>query len=223
MPKLPFQNCMKNYFTTACLSILSAILAAIMPANGLAQPVATPPYSVATFAVAPTGLSKPDSVTFSSTNVFVGYGNGGAPDGSGGAMSNIIEYDFKGNVINNFTVVGHNDGLRFNPIVGFSPNPPFGPNPNPPFSPMGNDLWALQNEDGNANLVILDLQTGQQTVYQLGTGPHGGGYDDIDFNNSMVYLSASAPTINPNTAPAIVSLNLVGGTVLLTGILNGNA
>ena len=103
MPKLPFQNCMKNYFMTACLSILSAILVAIIPANGLAQPVATPPYSVATFAVAPTGLSKPDSVTFSSTNVFVGYGNGGAPDGSGGAMSNIIEYDFKGNVINNFS------------------------------------------------------------------------------------------------------------------------
>ena len=71
--------------------------------------------------------------------------------------------------------------------------------------------------------MIINLQTEQQTIYQLGTGPHGGGYDDINFNNGMVYLSASAPSINPNTAPAIVSLNLAGGNVLLTGILNGNA
>ena len=120
-------NCLKNYLVTACMSILPSILAAIIPANGLAQPVATPPYSVATFAVAPVGLTKPDSITFNSTNVFVGYGNGGAPDGSGGAISNIIEYDFKGNVIKNFTVIGHNDGLRFNPSgrCGFYPNSGF--------------------------------------------------------------------------------------------------
>ena len=173
------------------MGILSSILAAIIPANGLAQPVATPPYSVATFAVAPAGLTKPDSITFSSTNVFVGYGNGGAPDGSGGAISNIIEYDFKGDVIKNFTVVGHNDGLRFNPSgrCGFYPNSGF------PCS-TGNQLWAVENKDGNANLVILDLQTGQQTIYELGARPHGGGYDDFDFNNGMVYVSASAPTIN---------------------------
>jgi hypothetical protein len=45
--------------------------------------------------------------------VFVGYGNGGAPDGSGGTVSNIIVYDFKGNLISNFVIAGHNDGLRF--------------------------------------------------------------------------------------------------------------
>jgi hypothetical protein len=149
------------------------------------------------------GLSAPDSVTFSSTNVFVGYGNGGMPDGSGGAMSNVVEYDFKGNLIDNFTIVGHNDGLRFNP--------------------MTNELWALQNEDGNANLSIINLKTEKQTIYQLGTGAHGGGYDDIDFNNKAIYLSASAPTINPNTAPAIVSLKLTGKKAVLTGILNGDA
>ena len=163
----------------------------------------TAPYSVTTFATAPTGLSAPDSVTFSSTNIFVGYGNGGAPDGSGGAMSNVVEYDFKGKLIQNFTIIGHNDGLRYNPLT--------------------KELWALQNEDGNANLSIIDLKTGKQTIYQLGTGPHGGGYDDIDFNNKAVYLSASAPTINPNTAPAIVSLKLTDKKAVLTGILNGNA
>src|SRR5208282_5355398 len=108
----------------------------------------TAPYAVATFATPPTGLSAPDSITFSSTNIFVGYGNGGAPDGSGGARSNVVEYDFKGNLIKNFTIVGHNDGLRFNPLT--------------------NQLWALQNEDGNANLAIINLKTEKQTIYQLG-------------------------------------------------------
>jgi hypothetical protein len=99
------------------------------------------------------------------------------PDGSDNAMSNVVEYDFKGNLIENFTVVGHNDGLRYDPLT--------------------NALWGLQNEDGNATLVIIDLKTKKQTTYLLGTGPHGGGYDDIDFNNKDVFLSASAPTINP--------------------------
>ncbi len=207
MPRLPFANHLKNYCSAACSMILPAMMIAAMipmtPATSLAQVVATAPYSVTTFATAPMGLSAPDSVTFSATNVFIGYGNGGAPDGSGGAMSNVVEYDFKGNLIDNFTIVGHNDGLRFNPLT--------------------NQLWALQNEDGNANLSIINLKTGKQTIYQLGTGPHLGGYDDIDFNNKAVYLSASSPLINPNTAPAIVSLKITGKKAVLTGILNGDA
>jgi hypothetical protein len=201
--KSPLANRLKNYCSAACSIILSGMMIAMIPASSRAQVVATAPYSVTTFATAPTGLSAPDSVTFSSTNIFVGYGNGGAPDGSGGAMSNVVEYDFKGNLIDNFKITGHNDGLRFNPLT--------------------NELWALQNEDGNANLAIINLKTAKQTIYQLGTGPHGGGYDDIDFNDKAVYLSASAPTINPNTAPGIVSLKLSHNKAVLTGILNGNA
>jgi hypothetical protein len=201
VPKLAKR--LTNYHRAPSSIILTVILTALTAASSRAQVVAIAPYSVTTFASAPTGLSAPDSVTFSATNVFVGYGNGGAPDGSGGAMSNVVEFDLKGNLVKSFTIVGHNDGLRFNPST--------------------NDLWALQNEDGNANLSIINLKTGRQTIYQLGTGPHGGGYDDIDFNNRAIYLSASAPTINPNTAPAIVALKLIGKKIVLTGILNGDA
>jgi hypothetical protein len=88
---------------------------------------------------------------------------------------------------------------------------------------LTNQLWALQNEDGNATLDIINLKGGAQKIYQLGTGPHGGGYDDIDFNNKDVFISTSAPTINPNTAPAIVSLTIKGKKPILTGILNGDA
>ncbi|MBV8134458.1 MAG: hypothetical protein JO121_02285 [Deltaproteobacteria bacterium] len=203
MAKGLFSSWLGNYFATFYASILFSVVAALIPASGLTQVVATAPYSVTTFATAPSGLSAPDSVTFSATNVFVGYGNGGAPDGSGGAKSNVVEYDFKGNTITTFDIVGHNDGLRYNPRT--------------------NTLWALQNEDGNANLSIISLRNGSQEIFQLGTGPHGGGYDDIDFNFNTVYLSASAPTINPNTAPAIVTFQNSRKGPVLTGILNGNA
>jgi hypothetical protein len=204
VPNLSCPSRLKNCFAAAGLSALSGVMIAGMPATGRAQvPVATAPYSVTTFATAPAGLSAPDSITFSATNVFVGYGNEGAPDGSGGAVSNVLEYGFKGNLLKNFTVVGHNDGLRYNPLT--------------------NELWALQNEDGDANLSIINLKSGKQTIYEVGTGPHGGGYDDLDFNNKSVYLSASAPTLNPDTAPAIASLKLTHNRATLTGILNGTA
>jgi hypothetical protein len=74
-----------------------------------------------------------------------------------------------------------------------------------------------------ANLAIINLQTGHQGIFQLGTGPQGGGYDDIDFNNNAVYLSASAPTSSRNTAPAIVALQASRKGVVLTRILNGDA
>jgi hypothetical protein len=145
MVKALFSGWLRNNYSTFYAGNLFSIVAALIPARGLTQVGATPPYSVTTFATAPRGLSAPDSVTFSATNVFIGYRNGGAPDGSSGAMSNVVEHDFKGNLIDNFTVVGHNDGLRYNPRT--------------------NTLWALQNEDGNANLSIINLQTGHQEIF----------------------------------------------------------
>jgi hypothetical protein len=147
----------------ACCLILSRSAA-------IAAPAATTPYSLNVFATNPSGLSAPDSITFNANNVFVGYGNGGNPDGSGGAMSNIVEYDMQGKTVKTFSIVGHNDGLRINPRTG--------------------DLWSLQNEDGNATLIIIDIDSGRQTTFDLGTGPHGGGYDDIVFDDNSVFISA---------------------------------
>src|SRR5271168_3157313 len=107
MRKLSIDKPMKHYCAAIYTIILASMMIALSPARSRAQVVAVPPYTVTTFATAPTGLSAPDSITFSSTNVFVGYGNGGAPDGSDGAMSNVVEYDFKGNLIQNFkNIVG---------------------------------------------------------------------------------------------------------------------
>jgi hypothetical protein len=189
---------------SACGAFLM-LLAELRPAlaRAVVVPTPVPPYSLSTFAISKNGYSKPDSITFSRSNVFVGYGNGGKPDGSGGAMSTIVKYKMDGTVLKTFTVVGHNDGLRFNRETG--------------------DLWALQNEDGNSTLIIIEPGSGKMKTFTLGTGPHGGGYDDLVFDGGSVFITASAPTLTTNTAPAVVSLKLKGNKVKLTGVINGNA
>jgi hypothetical protein len=168
------------------------------------SPLVSPPYALSTFAQSEGVYSDPDSVTFNGKDIFVGYGNGGAPDGSGGAMSTIVEYDMTGTVVTTFTVVGHNDGLRINPADG--------------------SLWAIQNEDANANLVVIDLKNGKQTVTPFPSpAPHGGGYDDVVFTKGATFVSASNPANNPNTGPAIVGVDLDGKALKVAPVLTGNA
>jgi hypothetical protein len=147
--------------------------------------------------------TQPDSIAVNAENVFVGYGDGNAPDGSDGKSNQIVEYTMSGEVVQIFTVVGHNDGLKIDPSTGL--------------------LWALQNEDANPNLAIIDPSNGNMTVYTFGPPPHGGGYDDLVFLNGQVYLSCSNPANNPNTGPAIVSVTLSGSQAIVTPVLAGNA
>jgi hypothetical protein len=135
--------------------------------------------------------------------VFVGYGDGAAPDGSDGKSSTIIEYKPNGDIVTTYTLLGHNDGLRVNPRT--------------------NRLWAMQHEDGNPNLVIIDPKNQTQKMYTFGPTPHGGGYDDIAFRGDDVFLSASNPSNNPKIGPAIVKAELTGGAVVVTPVLRGIA
>jgi hypothetical protein len=122
-------------------------------------------------------------------------------------MSQILQYSSTGTVQRNLTVTGHNDGLRLNPAT--------------------NRLWALQNEDANPNLVVIDPTTGSTVLYTFAAPPpHGGGYDDIVFTNGAVYLSASDPSLDSNghsIGPSIVraTLNQVNHTVVVTPVLSG--
>jgi hypothetical protein len=187
------------------LSILLVVAFTLFSAStAFAQAAATPPYTVSVFATSvPGSYTKPDSIAVVGSRVFVGYGNGVATDGSDGKSSTIVEYAMNGNVLNTYSVKGHNDGLRYNTTTKL--------------------LWSMQNEDANPNLVTIDPVTGTETVYTFGPTPHGGGYDDIAFRNGNVYLSASNPSNNPNTAPAIVKAQISGSTVNVTPALLGNA
>lgn len=161
-------------------------------------------YAISTFASAPAGASQPDSIIADGNHVYIGYQNGGAPDGSGGATSTIVQYSVTGAPVHTWTVAGHNDGLKVDPTTHL--------------------LWAMQNEDANPSLVIIDPTTAAMTPYTFAAAPlAGGGYDDITFLHGKVFFSASNPANNPNTQPAIVQATLSGTTVSVSTVLLGNA
>ena len=115
----------------------------------------------------------------------------------------IVEYSTDGKVEYTYTVKGHNDGLKVDSATHL--------------------LWALQNEDANANLVIIDPKTHDRKLYTFGPTLHGGGYDDIVFRGCKVFISASNPANNPNTGPAILSAELDGNYVDVKPVLAGEA
>jgi hypothetical protein len=184
------------------LLLATSVFAGVAAVPALAQTAASP-YQLSVFATAPKGLSAPDSIAVRRDHVFVGYGDGNAPDGSDGKSTQIVEYSMNGMVEHTYTVKGHSDGLKVDPSTHL--------------------LWALQNEDANANLVIIDPETHQQTPYTFGPTLHGGGYDDLVFRDCKVYISASNPANNPNTGPAIVSARLDGNYVDVKPVLAGDA
>ena len=166
-----------------------------------AGPTSTSPdYSVAVFANAPTGLTGPDSITSFQGTIWVGYQNKTQPTGGGGD-SDIVQFDPTGKVLKDYKVKGRNDGLKYNPFDG--------------------KIYALQNEDGNPYLTLIDPVTGTMTNYKYSTPPaHGGGYDDIVFLNGQIFISASNPNLQPpatnppfgqNIYPSVVKATLVAG------------
>ncbi|HEY1984831.1 MAG TPA: hypothetical protein VGG85_05450 [Terracidiphilus sp.] len=193
---------MKISLSCPTLVLLGALL---FPASGHASPQAVQGYSVSVFAQGVNGkYSAPDSIAVLDDHVYIGYGDGNDPAGLDGKSNQIVEYDLKGNALYVYTVVGHNDGLKVDPYT--------------------HKLWAMQNEDANPNLVIIDPATHQQKLFTFAAPPpHGGGYDDITFRNGKVYFSASNPANNPNLAPAIVEAKVVGDTIDVTPALEANA
>lgn len=162
-------------------------------------------YSLSVFAKGiPGQFTSPDSIAVTRDRVYVGYGDDHDPAGLDGKASQIVEYTTTGKQIFVYNVPGHNDGLKVNPYTG--------------------KIWAMQDEDGNPNLVIIDPVRREQTLYIFAAAPpHGGGYDDIVFLNGEVYFSASNPANNPNNKPAIVKGKLVGSTVEVSALLEGDA
>ena len=182
------------------------LLSTLMLVGGCGSSDTTPPPALSVLARSVTGsYTQPDSVTVDSNDhIFVGFGDGNAPDGSDGKSNTIVEYTLQGKIVQTFTVPGHNDGLRINPA--------------------DNTLWAMQNEDSNPSLAIINPATKAQTVFTFAANPtaHGGGYDDIVFAGGKVFFSASNPANNPNNQQAIVQATLSGTTVNVTPVINGN-
>lgn len=190
----------RNFQAVIFVSAMVVFLTYNCPAQS-PQPVA--PYQLSVFATAPAGLSAPDSIAVLGDLVFVGYGDGHAPDGSDGLNSQVVEYKMDGTMVQVYTVHGHNDGIKVDPVT--------------------HKVWAMQNEDANPNLVIIDPKSQHQKMFTFGPTPHGGGYDDIVFRGCDVFISASNPANNPNTGPAIVKMRLNGDSAEVSPVLAGTA
>jgi hypothetical protein len=173
-----------------------------------AGPAAQPPYALTVFARSASGWSQPDSIAQWRDSILVGFQNHVAKDGSDGKSSTIVQYTLGGSVQRTFSVPGHNDGLR---LVG------------------DHDLWCLQNEDANPNLVIVDLSTGKQRQLTFAPTVHGGGFDDLVVVRDRIYVTASNPNLDAsgvNVFPALLRVTVTGGhgrAVTLTPVLAGNA
>ena len=181
------------------------LLSVATPGLKAATPVVSPPYTLSVFATSTTAYSQPDSIVQWRDHILVGFGNGVAKDGTDHKSSTIVEYSLRGEVVRTFSVRGHNDGLR---VVG------------------DDDLWSLQNEDANPNLVVINLESGQQKNYTFAPTVHGGGFDDIRVKNGNVLLTASNPTLNGggfNPFPVLVVATLNGNKVDVVPVLNGQS
>ena len=165
-------------------------------------------YGLSVFVTSPTSTMHPDSIVRLGSTIYIGYQNtGDVKDGSNPSLTNtIVAYDFNGNQLKSYTVPGHNDGLLARQDT--------------------NELWAMSNEDGNPELTIINLATGTQKSYTATVNPtaHGGGFDDMQLINGVIYVSASNPTV-PGVAPTVVSLTLNpnGTTFDVAPVLAGNA
>ncbi len=202
-------------------SIIALALASAVSAcsdnNNNAGPVPNPNialapgFTLSTFAKGPATTNKPDSIVAYGGNIYIGYQNAGdVKDGSvPGLMNEVVQYDFKGKVLNTYNVPGHVDGLLFR-------------NDTTP-----NTLWVMANEDGNPELTIVNPADGSQKSYTATVNPplHGGGYDDMQLLNGVVYVSASNPSTPGAAAPTVVSLTLNsnGTTFDVAPVLAGNA
>jgi len=166
--------------------------------------------------------TRPDSITLAGDNVFVEYGNGADATGKpNGGSSTIVEYDKLGRVLQTYSLPGSIDGLKYNPVTG--------------------QVWALENQDANSSLFIIDPATQQVSApltydsgYVYGAGSTRG-FDDVAFDGGKVYVAYTGPAATGDSVIQLVDNgnNPVGvlkttsilrlgdtGTNLVTGQVN---
>ncbi|MBV9742194.1 MAG: hypothetical protein JO099_00400 [Acidobacteriia bacterium] len=147
--------------------------------------------------------TSPDSITFGDGSLWVAYQNGADSTGAGGS-STVVRYGQSGSVLNTWSITGNVDGLRI--------------------APSG-QVWALQNNDGNSALTVINPLTNATTSFTYGTSYTANGnslsrgFDDAEFLNGSVYLSETNP--GTGTDPVIVKLTTPLASPLQIGaILN---
>ncbi len=136
------------------------------------------------------GATKPDSVTLGDGSVFVEYGNGADATGMrpDQGSSTIVQYGALGEIEHTYTLPGSIDGLKIDPTTG--------------------KLFALQHQDGNSFLYVIDpaTQTVSDPLSYAAPYVYGDtstrGFDDVAFSGGKVYLSYTNPA---NTGDSVIA------------------
>jgi len=168
------------------------------------QPVGAPfvpTFTVQTFATGTSlGTTQPDSIHYANGSVWVAYQNGADSTGLFGS-STVVQYSPIGSVHNTWSIAGNVDGLRVDP---------------------SGQVWALQNNDGNSTLTVINPLTHGATFYTYGssyTNVANRGFDDVVFTNGSTYLSETNPA--GNTDPIVLKLTSgLNQPLQISGILN---
>ena len=155
----------------------------------------------------------PDSITVGGHSVWVAYSNGAESHGLSGT-SVVVQYDLDGHFKHKYLIAGYVDGLKLDPKTGL--------------------VWAMQNQDGNSTLTLIDPEDGitPNSPLHYAVMSSMRGYDDVVFKGNQAFLSytnpsaASDPTIqvlDSLTPPLKVSPILTmgaTGTDLASGMKN---
>jgi hypothetical protein len=156
------------------------------------------------FATGGKGETQPDSITIGGGSIWAEYGNGANTTGKGGS-STIVRYSMSGKVEHTFTIKGSVDGLKVDPSTG--------------------TVFALQNQDGNSTMSLIDPATNKVSgplTYAVTSATRG--YDDIAFDNGAVYLSYTNPTGSGDPVlQRLTNGDMPLGTLVTTNILSDGA
>jgi len=150
-----------------------------------------------------TGVSatSPDSVSFGDGSIWISYQNGADSTGLFGS-STVVRYSLSGTVQNTWSITGNVDGLRVDP-TGL--------------------VWALQNNDGNSTLTVINPTTNSTTPYTYGntyTNVPNRGFDDAVFLKSNTFLSETNPPSGGDPIVVKLTTGLTSPPLQVSGILN---
>jgi sugar lactone lactonase YvrE len=143
--------------------------------------------------------TQPDSIALGKNSLWVSYTNGADSHGLGGS-STVVEYKSKGKVKvrQMYSIPGSVDGLKIDPRTGL--------------------VWAMQNQDGNSTLTLIDPKTKSVSApipYAVTSTTRG--YDDVAFSGNRVFLSYTNPV--GATDPTIQLLQNGSNPLVVTPVL----
>lgn len=178
------------------------LLIGVLIGAGAVVAHADPSYTSTVFAAPPTGASGPDSITTGAGSVWVSYDGNTNSDGTvPGTFSTVVRYSPAGAVQSTFKIEGDVDGLKYDPYTGV--------------------VWALQNQDANSSLSLIDPTTNTVTHETYAVTSSTQGYDDVVFTKDATFLSCTNPSgpgdstlkeIVPGTSPIQVTSLLTAGS-----------